>query len=176
MCWGAAAGVAVAVEVLRGFARFSLSGRCSKEGFKSLKSACGWDVCSKSLSAGVGNGRASDCLKVCRCCRSRTCNSLGMRGTCHRRRKRSHWPRLVSEGSRAARGIRLKKNFGMKSTCPACGVVTSKFLSDAEGFADLYGSVEGPSRGSSETVGLETSAMRRSRTTAGRARGASGQR
>ena len=126
MCWGAAAGVAVAVEVSRGFARFSLSDRCSKESSKSMMSACGWDVCSHSLSAGVGNGRAGDCLKVCRCCRGHTCNSLGVRGTCHRRRERSHRLRLVGRKRRAARGARLGSNFEMKTARPTCGIVTSR--------------------------------------------------
>ena len=126
MCWGAVAGVAVAVEVSSGFARFSLSDRCSTEGAKSMKSACGWDVCSQAVSAGVENGRAGDCLKLCRCCRGRTCTSLVVQGTCHRRRERSHMFRLV-EKRRAARGARLGKNFEMKSTRPACRIVTSRF-------------------------------------------------
>ena len=127
MCCGAAAGVAVADKVFRGFARFSLSDRSSKEGAKSIKSACSWDVCSQSVSTGVGNGRAGHCLKVCRCCRGRICTVLGVRGTCHRRRVKSHRLRLVRRKRLAARGARLGRNFEMKSTRPAFGIVTSRF-------------------------------------------------
>ena len=117
----------MAVEVSRGFARFSLSDRSSKERVKSMKSACGWNVRGQSVNAGVGSGRAGDCWKMCRCCRGGTCTALGVRGTFHRRRKRSHRLRLVRRGRRAARGSRLRENFEMKISRPACGIVTSRF-------------------------------------------------
>ena len=126
MCWGAATGVAVAVEVYRGFAQFSQCDRSSKEGARRMKSTCGWDVRDQSEGASVGNGRAGDCLKVCRACRGRTCNSVGVRGTCQRRRERSHRLRLERKGRRTSRGSRLGKNFEIKTVRLACGVVSGR--------------------------------------------------
>ena len=91
-----------------------------------MKSTCGWNVRGQSLSAGVGNGRAAECLKVWSCCRGRTCNSLGVRGSCHRRHETSHRLRLVGRGRRAARGAGLWKNFKIKTAHPAFGIVTSR--------------------------------------------------
>ena len=64
---------------------------------------------------------------MCRCCRGGTCTAMGVRGTCHRRQERSHRLKLVREGRRIARGARLVENFEMKTTRPACGVVTCRF-------------------------------------------------
>ena len=50
----------------------------------------------------------------------------GVRGTCHRRRGRSHRLRLVGSKRRVARGTRLGKNFEVKTTRPACGIVACR--------------------------------------------------
>ena len=98
----------------------------SKKGFKSMKSTCDWDNRGQSVNAGVGNGRAGDCSNECRCCQGRTCNYLGVRGTCHRRRERSYRLRLVVRKRRVARGTRLRKNFEMKTARPALGIVACR--------------------------------------------------